>query len=93
MEPLSNSDKQRIIEALKQAGAKLPCPRCGNNQFSLLDGYFNNTVQTELRGLVLGGTSVPSVVVVCSRCGFLAQHAIGALGLMPEQDEHGGEND
>lgn len=84
MNELSNEQKQRIIDALDEAGARLPCPRCGNSNFTLLDGYFNQTVQTELGGLVLGGPSVPSVVVVCSRCGYLSQHALGVLKLLPK---------
>lgn len=72
-----------ILAALERVGAKAPCPRCGNGQFTLLEGYFNQTVQNELAGMVLGGPSVPSVVVVCTRCGYLSQHALGVLGLLP----------
>lgn len=85
MKELSQDQKNRIIAALEKAEAKLPCSRCGNQSFTLLDGYFNQPVQTELGGLVLGGPSVPSVVVVCSRCGHLSQHALGALGLLPQE--------
>jgi len=84
MNPLSPDQKQEIIKALERAGAKLPCPRCGNSRFTLLDGYFNQPIQSEVAGLVLGGLSVPSAVVVCTQCGFLSQHALGALGLLPK---------
>jgi hypothetical protein len=84
MNQISDEEKQQIIAALERAGARLPCPRCGNNNFTLLEGYFNQTVQTRLPGIVLGGPSVPSVVVVCTRCGFLSQHALGSLGLLPK---------
>ena len=77
--------KKEIIKALEERGAKLPCPRCGNQQFTLVEGYFNQTVQTELKGFVLGGPAIPSVVVACSKCGFLSQHALGALGLLPKE--------
>jgi ribosomal protein L37E len=83
---ISEKKKQEIIKALEDRGAKLPCPRCGNQSFTLLDGYFNQTIQTDVRGLVLGGPSVPSVVVVCNRCGYLSQHALGALGLLPKEE-------
>lgn len=82
MSDLTEAQKQEIIAALEKAGAKLPCPRCDNRNFTLLDGYFNQPVQTELAGLVLGGPTVPSVVVVCKQCGFMSQHAMGVLGLM-----------
>jgi len=86
---MKEDEKQRIIQALEERGAKLPCPRCGNQQFTLVDGYFNQTIQTELKGMVIGGPSVPSVVVVCTRCGYMSQHALGALGLLPKE---GGKN-
>ncbi len=84
--PLSEQRKQEIIKTLDERGAKLPCPRCGNPHFILIDGYFNQTIQTELQGIVLGGPSIPSVVVACSRCGFLSQHALGILGLLPKEE-------
>lgn len=85
MAELTPEQKRQIIDTLDKKGARLPCPRCGNNQFTLLDGYFNQTLQTSLGGLVIGGPSVPSAVVACSRCGYMAQHALGALGLLPEK--------
>ena len=87
MEKLSEEKKQKIIMALENRGATRPCPRCGNNSFTLLDGYFNQTIQTELKGLVIGGPSVPSVVVACNRCGLLNQHALGVLGLLEGEEE------
>lgn len=91
MAELSSDQKRRIVEALEKAGAKLPCPRCGNGNFALLDGYFNQPVQMELGGLVLGGPSVPSVVVVCNRCGYLSQHALGVLQLLPKTPPEEGQ--
>jgi len=85
MQQISSEKKQEIIKALEERGAKLPCPRCGNNSFNLLDGYFNQTIQTDLKGMVLGGPSIPSVVVACNRCGYLSQHALGTLGLLPKK--------
>lgn len=75
--------KTRIVKALEDAGARLPCPRCANQGWVLMDGYFNQPVQTALSGLVIGGPSVPSVVVICNQCGYLSQHALGVLGLLP----------
>lgn len=89
MTGISEVQKQKVLEALDKAGANLPCPRCGNGQFSLVDGYFNHPIQTSLSGLVIGGPSVPSVVVVCNQCGFISQHALGALNLLPKRPEPG----
>jgi predicted nucleic-acid-binding Zn-ribbon protein len=87
MKKLEEQDKQKIIKALQDRGATRPCPRCGNSNFTLIDGYFNQTIQTELKGMVIGGPSVPSVVVACNRCGYLSQHALGVLGLLPGEEE------
>jgi hypothetical protein len=48
-----------------------------------MDGFLNNPIQNELTGaLMFGGPTVPSIVTVCSKCGFMAQHALGALQLL-----------
>jgi hypothetical protein len=86
MPELSDTERRKILEALKEAGAILPCPRCANRSFGLIDGYFNPTVQTSVSSIMLGGTTVPSIVVVCNRCGYLAQHALGGLGLLHKKD-------
>ena len=88
MKEITQEQKRRIINALENVGALRPCPRCGNNNFTLLDGYFNQSIQTELGGtVILGGPSVPSVVVVCTKCGYISQHAAGVLGLLPIAQE------
>jgi ribosomal protein S27AE len=84
---MDKARQEEIIRKLEEKGAKLPCPRCGNGSFTIVDGYFNQTLQNELTGLIIGGPSVPSIVTVCSRCGFLAQHALGALESLPQPKE------
>jgi ribosomal protein L37E len=86
MPDLSQEQKDKIIKALVERGAKLPCPRCGNDTFTLLDGYFNEIIQSEPKGIVLGGRTIPSVAVACNRCGYLSQHALGVLGLLPKEE-------
>lgn len=87
MSDISADQNKKVIDALDRVGANLPCPRCGKRNFALVDGYFNHPIQTSLNGLVIGGPSVPSVVVVCNNCGFISQHALGALNLLPKQPE------
>ncbi len=85
---LSPEEKQKISNRLQERGALLPCPRCGNQSFTLLDGYINHPLQNKVSaGLILGGPIVPTIGVVCTRCGFLAEHAIGILGLMPPTEQ------
>lgn len=83
---MTQNEKEKIIKALQDRLAKQPCPRCANQQFTLADGYFNQPFQNELSaGLIIGGPSIPSVVVLCTRCGFVSQHALGMLGLLQPQ--------
>ena len=79
---------REVVQALNDKGVKLPCPRCGNVQFTLLEGLFNQPVSADLAGAsgpmaFSSGLTVPSVVTACSRCGFRSQHALGVLGLLP----------
>lgn len=83
----SPEQKDEIVKILQDRGAQLPCPRCDNKEFTLVEGYFNQLLQTETGGLVLGGPSIPSAVLACTNCGYLSQHALGALGLLSEEGE------
>jgi len=86
MEKLTEAQKQEIIKRLGERGAKLPCPRCGNKEFTVLDGYFSQSIHTKIgAGVIIGGATVPSAVIACKRCGYLVQHALGILGLLPEE--------
>ena len=94
---ISKEEKQKIISELNNRInlGNLKCPMCGNNHFIIADGYFNTMMQDHLNGIVLGGTSIPSIAIVCNKCGFISSHALGVLGLLPKQNEDsqkGGEN-
>ncbi len=81
----SDEQKEEFKKAIQDRGATKPCPRCGNASFILLDGYLSPTLQTDLGKTILGGAGVPIVAVICKNCGFLSQHALGILGLLPEE--------
>jgi bacterioferritin-associated ferredoxin len=68
-------------ELLKSKGADLPCPRCNNSKFAVIEGYFNNRILQTLSTVssVSSTSTVPSIVTVCSNCGYLSQHAYGIL--------------
>jgi hypothetical protein len=86
MNEFTDVEQQRVAAALDRVGAKLPCPRCANTSFSLIPGYASFQLLPDLNHLgdvVIGGASLPVVIVVCTRCGFLSQHALGSLGLLP----------
>lgn len=87
---ISKEDKQRIIQELDNkfgsSGAK--CPMCGNTHFVIADGYFNTFIQDDLNNIQIGGASIPSISIICSKCGFISQHALGILGLLPIQNNN-----
>jgi len=74
-----------VIKTLQERGASKPCPRCGGTSFNLQDGYFSQTVQPSQTNVVLGGQILPSVMVICTKCGYISQYALGVLGLMEPQ--------
>lgn len=72
---------QAIVDALNTRGADLDCPRCKNENFQIagetavpLNWTPHNQEPTPY---------IQVVIVVCSKCGYLAHHALGSLGLLP----------
>lgn len=90
MQQLNDDQKREIMEILNKRGAKLPCPRCKNRNFAILDGYFNQPIQKSLprsaTDMINEGPFISSIVVVCTRCGYLSQHALSVLGLLPAEE-------
>ena len=81
---MSKEEKEKIAQILNGRIVNLKCPMCGNQHFIIADGYFNHFMQDNLSGVSIGGPSIPVIPIVCSNCGFVSQHAIGILGLLPE---------
>lgn len=84
---LSESEKKIIIDKLKEKGVPDSCPMCKNKKFLLADGYFSHTLQTSVQsGIVLGGPAIPTIALICTKCGFTSEHALGILGLLPQKE-------
>jgi predicted nucleic-acid-binding Zn-ribbon protein len=87
---LDQATKEKIAQRLQEKGAVKPCSRCGNQRFSLLDGFVNFPMTQELsNNVIIGGPSVPCAVVACDNCGHMEFHALGAIGLLTEQNKGG----
>ncbi len=84
----SKEKKEHIIKLLTERFQKRPlfCPMCGHPHFTIADAYLRNDLQADLTSVNLGGPSIPTVAVICNNCGFISQHAIGVLGLMPKEE-------
>jgi ribosomal protein L37E len=74
--------KEKVMNELKKRGAVRPCHRCGNNSIQLLDGFFKHTIQNDIQATILGGPSIPSVGVICPKCGNVSFHALGILDML-----------
>jgi len=77
--------QKKIAEALNERGANLPCPRCGSTDFSVFEDYGSHLLTHDLRSLT--GKSIPTAVIICLKCGYVCEHALGGLQLMPKKDK------
>lgn len=86
---ITSEEKQKIITLLnsKLGYSKTKCPMCENRQFIVADGYFNTYMQDDFINVSIGGASIPSIPIVCNKCGFISMHSLGVLGLLPKQDK------
>jgi len=64
---------------LEREGKKMACPMCGHKHLGFADGAHINLLQDDIDALRLSGQNIPAVVIICVNCGFMSQHAIGAL--------------
>ena len=77
--------KDEIISALVARAPQLECPMCHGKQFTFVDGYILYALQEKTNSMRLGPTTfLPSIQIVCSKCGFISSHALGTLGLLPQ---------
>lgn len=81
-------DREKIAKVLTEKGAVKPCHRCGHTNFVILESYSHFTLQDDLsKGMIIGGPAVPFALSVCSNCGALTPHALGALGLLENPEK------
>lgn len=84
-------DRAEIARKLSEKGATRPCNRCGQNAFTVLEGFTNIHLQKDFSaGMVIGGPSVPVVHIACNNCGALTSHALGALDMLPKEEAASG---
>lgn len=92
---LNDSQKMQVVDTLtqrlKQKQRGFVCPMCSHDKFVLLDSYIRNEIVTDLDGVQLGGPSVPAAAIICVNCGFISQHALGTLNLLPTKKESSGQ--
>lgn len=84
---LSEEMKREFIAALtmkiRANGRSEACPMCCNENFLMIDACLVNVLQSDVKNVTLTGDYIPTLAIVCDNCGFLSQHAVGALGIRP----------
>ena len=84
---ISQEIKNKIAEKLNEKKATLPCQRWGKSDFSVLDGFINLPLNQEINGnVVIGGPTIPCAAIACNNCGNLSYHALGALGMLNNEN-------
>lgn len=84
---MSMTDRQKatIQEVLRQKGFGPSCPMCRNTSWQLHDDLVHSPV-TVLGAAIMqvGGPVIPMAQLICTNCGFVSHHAVGALGIKLE---------
>lgn len=84
---ISQEKKAEIAAKLNEKLTGITCPMCHQHSFIIADGYFVNLLHDNLDSFKMGGSSIPTISIICSNCGFVSQHALGVFGLLPEKTE------
>ena len=82
---LSDSEKQKITLSLIEKIKDVKCPMCKNEKFTILDGYVIDFLEDSIQSRMMERkVSIPTIMMVCTKCGFISQHALGSLGFLPK---------
>jgi len=73
-------DRLKLTEALNEKKATAACVSCGNNNWTLVH---EAAIVTQWIN-VLPAPGIPVSVAICNHCGFIRMHALGPLGLLPD---------
>ena len=82
-----DDNKNKIIEELKKRISNFECPICKHKEFVLGGGYFAHDLQQDLKSRQMGGVNIPTVPLICQNCGYIAEFAVGTLGLLPKEED------
>lgn len=80
---MNKQRQEEIIRVLQEKHASGSCPRCSNSQFEVI-GEATITLSWESAPVGLPAfapPAIPVILVSCTNCGFIAQHAARVLDL------------
>lgn len=84
---MDQNNKEKIINALREKGVKLPCPRCNSREFEVV-GQTILPLNENIKIITIGGAILPSAIIACSNCGFLTLHALSSLNLLQKKNNN-----
>lgn len=83
---MAPEEKEKIINVLVKKAPNMSCPICQGKTFTVADGYSQEQLQEDYRSRVgTGERIIPSFCIICTNCGFISHHALGAVGLIKEE--------
>lgn len=69
-----------LIDELNKKVADYQCPICHNNKLQIADGIFMHiSHEKDINLSNVGPCYVPTLPVVCPKCGFMSQHVLSLL--------------
>jgi len=74
--------KNKFIEKIETLNLNLSCP-CGTKDF-LVDGPFLKVIQKNPKNFSIGGPSIPYMSIICKKCGYSHDFALGPLGMLED---------
>ncbi len=77
---LTNEEQAQTRRWLEEKGAMLPCPACGNQDWSV--GEHLAIAPAYAPGVLKPG-GYPLVLLLCTRCTFMRWHSAMMVGLVP----------
>lgn len=80
---ISKEEAERVLETLR---TKLPddykCIVCSHQEYSLIQGYTSDVIQSDTTLIKLDGHVVVSAIIHCNKCGNIQKFALQPLGLI-----------
>lgn len=81
-----NVDREKIVDKLIKKLENGKCPMCGQQDFTLIEGYFAHFIQEDISQSRIGGKSIPTINLICNNCGFVSSHAVGIFQSLKKEN-------
>jgi len=83
---LTPEEKQKFVAWLNAKTKSHQCPVCDTNGWTVADHLIDARPHTG-GGLVVGGTTYPSAILVCNNCAYTRQFMAVPIGLLSSPDD------